>query len=289
MSRPADPCACYHLQIYNSDVLYNTAMDGGGMFVSEGQNCAVQSGCYKVTLDAIDMRGNVARGRGGAIHWVHDNVLRITSCPRDTVRNMSTNGTALFPNPVRFYNASANETAPPVPYNISLTLPDRKGPAEWYGQLPAAHRAALLASVGGAINTTAGSVYASSGQIQLAAGAVFALSTGTNTTRVTERGTLMAVGGTLLNGNGLVQRLPTTNSSSNGTISSSFNSSAVANGTLAQLDAPVPLVLNRMLVNDTDWLGIPYQNLPCGSWSNTADAGNDISTSAYVLMVRFAS
>ncbi|GFR42167.1 hypothetical protein Agub_g2905 [Astrephomene gubernaculifera] len=53
---------------------------------------------------------------------------------------------------------------------------------------------------------------------------------------------------------------------------------------LTSIDLEGTVVLN---VNDTSWLGMPYNQLPCSNWEyNVAVSGNDISTTPYFLLVQ---
>lgn len=59
----------------------NTAVDGGAIFVAPGAGCQQQAGCYTATLSQVEMSNNsVAGGGGGAIYWVHPDVLDIQGC-----------------------------------------------------------------------------------------------------------------------------------------------------------------------------------------------------------------
>ncbi|GFR42168.1 hypothetical protein Agub_g2906 [Astrephomene gubernaculifera] len=53
---------------------------------------------------------------------------------------------------------------------------------------------------------------------------------------------------------------------------------------LTSINLQGTVVLN---VNDTAWLGMPYNQLPCSNWEyNVAASGNDISTTPYFLLVK---
>ncbi len=221
--------------------------------------------------------GNAAAGRGGGIFWRHEGVVSTLQCLADKPQAVSVfNGTATTPwgnTTVPVNTTTGSTTGPLVRYSISVSLPGRKLPSPWYGRLTRQHRSALLASVGGPVNATLTALYSVNGSVKGIDGIAYVRFTSANTTLLSPDGVLLAAPGTVLN------------------LATGFLSRAAAPATSQLLPGNIdvsgqPVVLDSSAINDTAWYGIPYDQLPCADWNNTADAGDDIATTPYFLLVR---
>lgn len=220
--------------------------------------------------------GNAAAGRGGGIFWRHEGVVSALQCLADRPQSVSVvNGTATTPwgNTSSPVNATGGATGPLLQYSVSVSLPGRKLPSPWYGRLTRQHRSALLASVGGTVNVTLHALYSVNGSVKGVDGIAYVRFTSANTTLLSPEGVLLAAPGTVLNmGTGFLSR------------AAALTAPPLLPGTIDVSGRPV--VLDSSPINDTSWYGIPYDQLPCADWNNTAAAGDDIATTPYFLLVR---
>ncbi|KXZ55163.1 hypothetical protein GPECTOR_3g310 [Gonium pectorale] len=190
-----------NIQINFSDMVLNIAKDGGALYLAEGIGCVEAAGCYKVNLSFVNMTGNKAASRGGGVFWMHEGLLNVATCPSDVNMTYSTNGTALL-------DSTANVEGSVLPYAITLTLPGRKGPAYWYGQLSGSNRLKLLSPVNGPVIASTNAVHMVNGTLVITAGSVFVNSMQPGATVVSAEGVLLTAFGSTLSGGGVLTAPP---------------------------------------------------------------------------------
>ncbi len=209
-------------------------------------------GCIKVS-GHLSYAENTASGRGGAVFMPHEGLLETPACLGD--RRMTLQ--SALP-------ASTNADDQP-PASVSVLVPQRTGPSEFFQQLPESQRQTLLESLGGPVDTMKSAAFATAGTVSLAAGTILAVGSEPNSTVVTEAGIIVAASGALLTQSGRIVLQP-------------------APGAVPVEGLPV--VFTSTPVNDTTWFGVPYNYLPCADWSNAAVAGKDVATGPFYLLVR---
>ncbi|GIL85173.1 hypothetical protein Vretifemale_13573, partial [Volvox reticuliferus] len=256
------------LSLSGTDLLFNVAKDGAGLYVAEGLDCVKQAGCYSVVLDQVNMTGNTAANRGGGVFWVHEGILQISTCASDKQHVFETNGTMRV-------NSSANnkDNGPSSTFNISIRAPVRKSPAVVYQQLTVATQDAMLASVGGAARKANRVIYASAGSIMMEGEVVYAMEAAPNSVLQTPDQGPVAVRNAYFD-------------TSRGTIDSSdANDTASAHPDWVPVPS-MPVVFDNDVLIDPAWYGVPYTDLPCSNWDNSADTGSDVSSTPYFLVSR---
>ncbi|GIL55405.1 hypothetical protein Vafri_10963 [Volvox africanus] len=252
------------LSLSRSDLLYNGAKDGAGIYIAEGLDCIKQAGCYSVVLDQVNMAGNAAANRGGGLFWLHEGVLQISTCASDKEHVIKTNGMTRI-------NSSADVPTSSDTFNISLRAPMRKSPSVWYQQLTAATQDEMLADVGGAVRKGKRVVYASSGSIVVKGNVVYAMDADPNAILQTPDQGPMAVKNAYFN-------------PARGTIVIPDGNDTSAVQPSWEPVPAVPVVLHNDVLIDPAWYGVPYTELPCFNWNNSADTGPDVSSTPYFLM-----
>ncbi|GLI60546.1 hypothetical protein VaNZ11_002702 [Volvox africanus] len=251
------------LSLSGSDLLYNGAKDGAGIYIAEGLDCIKQAGCYSVVLDQVNMTGNAAANRGGGVFWVHEGVLQISTCASDKQLVIETR-----------FNSSADDPTASNAFNISLRAPVRKSPAVWYQQQTVATQDEMLANVGGAVRKAKRVVYASSGSIVVKGKVVYAIDAHPNAIVWTPDQGNVTLKDAYLNPDLGTIIIPDGNDTAS-SVQPSWEPVPA-----------MPVVFDNDVLIDPAWYGVPYTELPCTNWNNFADTGPDVSSTPYFLVSR---